>query len=335
MSGLRRLALVFSLCLMAVPAAAHPLAPALLQLTEVEPGKYQVLFRLSRTQPVAANPHAVLPSRCEPVTQRRISVNARNAYNVRWTVACGHSLRPGDSLSVTGLGPSGITAVIRVEPLDGSAVQGLVDATEPTFIIPSQPSTLRLMRRYLGMGFEHLLLGADHVLFLIVLMLLVRTPRRLLATLTAFTLGHSLTLALAALQLVAVNPMLMEAGIALSIVIGARELLARRPSIMGRRPALMAFAFGLLHGLGFAGALLGVGLPAGRIVPALFAFNVGIELAQIAVVAVCAWPLWRLHAQPVFAGRPVLPAYLVGSMAAFWCLQRLLLVATGVGLLYG
>lgn len=318
------------LVVMAAPALAHPLAPALLQLTETAPGHYDVLWRLSALQPTGTQPQPVLPKDCQQQTAPRSSLAARGAFEARWRVDCGADGLAGQDLAVNGLG--GINAILRVRTADGRLVQGLVDVGAPRFTVPTPEQAAPVLPRYLAMGFEHLLSGPDHILFLLALILLVRSPRRLVATLTAFTLGHSLTLAAATLGLVRVNPALMELGIALSIVVAARELLAAKPSILGRHPATMAFSFGLLHGMGFAGALADVGLPPDAIPLALLAFNVGIELAQLALAAVFAWPLWRLHA---LASRPVFAAYAIGAMAALWSIERLGVLAAGTTAMRG
>ncbi len=149
----------------------------------------------------------------------------------------------------------------------------------------------------------------------------------MIGSITAFTLGHSVTLALATLGFVRVNPALSELAIAASVVVLALELLRPSPhSLLRRRPWLMALAFGLLHGLGFAGALAEVGLPAGEIPQALLAFNLGIELAQLLLVAGClllAWAWRRSEVRPLPAALVrMVPAYGIGTLAAFWCLER-------------
>lgn len=328
-------AMLVCLAVWAVPAAAHPLSPSLLELTATSPGTYDVLWRLSPLQPRGTEPQPALPDNCSRLSRPRAEPASGGALELRWRVDCGADGLVGQAVSVTGLEANGTSAIVRIRGAEGQLVQGVVDGHTPQFSVPTPEAAAPVVQRYLVMGFKHLIAGADHLLFLVALMLLVRVPRRLLATLTAFTLGHSLTLAAAALGWVQVNPALMELGIALSIVVAARELLADKPSPLGRRPARMAFAFGLLHGLGFAGALADAGLPQDAIPLALLAFNVGIELAQIAIVGVVAWPLWQLHRQPAFAGRPVLPAYAVGTLSAFWCIQRLADVMVAPGLLNG
>ncbi|MDJ0786018.1 MAG: HupE/UreJ family protein, partial [Myxococcota bacterium] len=181
---------------------------------------------------------------------------------------------------------------------------------------------------------HHLVFGFDHVLFVLGLLLLVRGSRPLLYTITAFTVGHSVTLALSVLEIARVNSAWVEVGIALTLVATALEIVprARRRSLFGRAPWRVAFAFGLLHGLGFAGALAEIGLPAGEIPLALFAFNVGIEVGQLAIVAVAliaASAITRLFAlgeTSVFAQHTRLrwvAAYGLGALSAYWLFERL------------
>ena len=179
---------------------------------------------------------------------------------------------------------------------------------------------------YATLGVAHILTGLDHLLFVAGLLLLARTPRRLVETVTAFTVGHSITLTLAVLDLVRVPVAPIELAIALSVFWLAVELARtpRRPTLVQRRPSLLAGLFGLLHGLGFAAALQAVGLPSGDVPLALVAFNAGIEAGQLGFVAVCllaaaalrrlplAWPRWARE----------LPLYAMGSLAAFWCFER-------------
>jgi hydrogenase/urease accessory protein HupE len=182
-------------------------------------------------------------------------------------------------------------------------------------------------RRYLGLGVEHILLGVDHLLFVVGLLLIVRGPWMLVKTITAFTLAHSLTLALATLGFVAVPSRPVDAAIALSIMfLGAEILRARqdRPGLAARRPWVVAFAFGLLHGLGFAGALTELGLAPAEIPVALLFFNVGVEVGQLMFVGAClalAWALRQLRVSWPRWAAP-LPAYAIGTVAAFWFIER-------------
>jgi hydrogenase/urease accessory protein HupE len=184
---------------------------------------------------------------------------------------------------------------------------------------------------YVGLGIEHILFGVDHLLFVLCLLLLVRGIRSLLATVTAFTLAHSITLAAATLGFIRVPATPVEATIALSIVFLACELVRGdgRRTVARSHPWLVAFSFGLLHGLGFAGALAEVGLPQGEIPLALFAFNVGVELGQLAFVTavLSLWRLVRLVPLRLPACTPRAAGYAIGSVAAFWVFARLASVA--------
>ena len=199
--------------------------------------------------------------------------------------------------------PSG--AVVRVVFADGRVAEGIIARDRPTFVVPDAPRPWDILAAYVRLGVGHILAGPDHLLFVFGLVLLAGATRRLLATVTAFTLGHSVTLTAAALGLVAVPVDPIEVAIAASVFVLAVEL-ARDPgraSAIRRRPWVMAFAFGLLHGFGFAGALAEAGLPGDEIPLALLGFNLGIEAGQVAFVAcvlaagAALWPL--AHRAPV------------------------------------
>ncbi len=202
-------------------------------------------------------------------------------------------------------------------------------------MVPAAQSALEVAADYLRLGVHHLLTGLDHVAFILGLLLLVSGRRRLLVAITAFTLGHSLTLGLAALGLVHLPQPLVEISIAATIIAlgveAVRAAGAAGPGPIARHPAVLCAGFGLVHGLGFAGALAETGLPQGAIVPALLAFNAGIELGQLAIVAVVAL-LVALARRTTGAARfgiaPRLAlATLVGSAGSFWLLQRALTLA--------
>jgi hydrogenase/urease accessory protein HupE len=200
--------------------------------------------------------------------------------------------------------------------------------------VPS-PGPLEVVASYTVLGVEHILLGVDHLLFVAALMMLVRGLRPLLLTITAFTIAHSVTLALATLGLIRVPGPPVEAVIALSIVFVAVEILRRdkgRPSLASERPWMVAFSFGLLHGLGFAGALAEVGLPEASIPLALVFFNVGVEIGQLVFVGVLlvgAALLRRLAGPIPPRWATLVPAYAIGGLASFWLIERIL--AFGIG----
>lgn len=308
-------------------AAAHPLAPALLQFDELAPGRYAVTWRTPVARMGSADVAPRLPPACAEQGERRSVIENNEALVERWTVACGGAGLAGQALAVSGLAESGINVIVRIVPRAGAPAAALLDAAAPAFTIEPARAAGAVFRDFVAMGVAHLLTGPDHLLFLLGLVLLVRRLRPLVATITAFTVGHSLTLALAALDVVRFNPAAAELGIAASIVAVAVTLAqppAARP-LLARRPWLMAGGFGLLHGLGFAGALLDAGLPAGEVPLSLLGFNLGIELAQLLVVAAAlaaaaAWrraPAWRA---PRWAGAA--PVYAMGAVAACWCWER-------------
>ena len=205
---------------------------------------------------------------------------------IRWSTRCGDGSLMGRQIGVAGLRERGTDAVLRAHLADGRLVQAVPGVDAPTLTIPAHSGRFDVMRDYLRLGFEHILNGPVHLLFVLGLVLLVRGWRRLVWTITAFTVGHSITLSLAVLGVVDVPPQPVEVLIAVSIVVVAVELVrGGRESWIHRLPWSIAIALGLLHGLGFAGALTKVGLPAKEVPMAPFAFNIGIELGQLLCVA--------------------------------------------------
>jgi hydrogenase/urease accessory protein HupE len=246
-------------------------------------------------------------------------------------VDCGGRSLAGARIGVDGLAARGTDALVRLHLADGRLVQGVVRGGEPFLTVPERPGPAEVFGAYVGLGFEHILGGLDHLAFVLGLVLLVRGRRALLWTVTAFTAGHSVTLSLAALGVVRVPAAGVEVLIAVSIVAVAVELARpdRGPIPRWRSPWAMAGAFGLLHGLGFAGALTEVGLPAGEIPAALFAFNCGIEAGQLLFVAgllLAGSALARTGRKlPPFVALPTagVPAYAIGALAAYWVIERI------------
>jgi hydrogenase/urease accessory protein HupE len=308
------------------PLASHPLDPALLELRESADGQVALLWRVPRAQPTNAPLRPTLPARCASRTEPSVSETASATLTIRWHVDCGPGSLVGEHVGVEGLRERKTEALVRIHLADGRLIQTVLRGDESLFRVPDRGSRFGVIKSYLALGFEHILTGLDHLAFVLGLVLLVRGRRRLLWTITAFTLGHSVTLSLAVLGLVRVPQAPVEALIAASIFVVAVELSrdGQREHWMRRMPWLMAVIFGLLHGLGFAGALAQVGLPAEEIPLALVAFNVGIELGQLIFVAVVLAARAGLHALPgrwPIAAAPV-PAYTIGALAAFWVIDR-------------
>lgn len=310
----------------ASPVTAHPLAPALLELVEQDSGRVSVFWKQSALVRPGTRVEPVLPAACPSV--RRPELEEREgALRLRWTIDCGEQGLVGRRIRIDGLDTARIDGLVRIELPDGRRIRRVLRAGTPQMTVPARPSRMRVFADYLRIGFGHILSGADHLLFVFGLFLLCSGLRALAQTVTAFTAGHSVTLSLAALGHVSLPPGPVELLIAVSVLALAVEL-ARdgpqgtgRPTWMHRHPWAMALGFGLLHGLGFAGALREVGLPAGEIPMALLSFNLGIEIGQLAfVLALLALVPWIQHL-PVRLPRRS-SVYGMGSLAAFWVFQR-------------
>ena len=307
-------------------ALAHPLAPALLELREQGDGHVEVRFKTPATGLPGVQLAPALPESCSTKTG---STYAREGTGVveRFSVTCPDSL-VGGKVGIRGLEASRPDALLRVVLADGRSIQSVLRRTESSLLIPARPSRWGVVRDYLVLGVEHIASGLDHLLFVLGLLLLVRGRLSLVAkTVTAFTLGHSVTLSLAVLGFVSFPVLLIELAIAASVFLLAVDMTRGSdapPSLLKRFPWAMAGAFGLLHGFGFAGALAEVGLPSGEIPLALFAFNLGIEFGQLAFVmlVLAAWRLLLWAKAPMPRWSRLVPAYGIGTLAAFWCLER-------------
>ena len=279
------LSAVAALAAAATPARAHGLEPALLALRETRPGVFEVTWKSSKIRLPGAEVAPRLPARCKPLGSGD-EIDQGDRTEVRWTVDCGPDGLTGETVAVDGLEVSRITALLLIERLDGTSTQTVLNARMPSLVVAAAPSRWTLLRSYAALGIEHILSGPDHLLFVLGLLLLVPTTRLLVETITAFTVGHSITLSAAALGIAHVPSRPIEVLIAASVLLLAVEL-ARggvRDTLLRRFRWLAALAFGLLHGFGFAGALAEAGLPQRDVPVALLAFNVGIELGQLAFV---------------------------------------------------
>jgi hypothetical protein len=313
---------------LASAAGAHPLAPSLLELLEQADGGVAVRFRTPRLQSPGAALVPELPATCRARGAPELASDAASA-TFSWFADCSPAGLRGASVSVRGLRESGTDALLRVAFADGEVVRTVLRPGAESFQIPARASRAGVVVAYLRMGCEHLLGGVDHLLFVLGLVLLLRDRRRLLVGVTGFTLGHSVTLSLAALGFVRVPPALVEIGIAASLFwLATRLARGEAEGAPFAHPWRMPAAFGLLHGLGFAGALAQAGLPAGEIPLALLAFNLGIEVGQLGVVAAllalrAALIRWR-EQTPAWLAQ--LPAYAIGAIATLLILER----ATGL-----
>jgi hypothetical protein len=326
----RRLALraLVALCCALVPASAvaHRLAPALLELVERGGGRIDVRFKLPIEQPAGADLRPEPPPHCA-ATGDPVATQEDTGVVLRWTEQCDAAGLVGSRIALAGLAESGSNALLRIELADGRTLRAVLHEGAPSFEVPERQLRSDVARDYMRLGVEHILTGFDHLLFVFGLVLLVRGGRPLFFTVTAFTLGHSVTLSLAALGYVHFPSAWIEVLIAGTILLLAAELARPDPDpqdLMRRRPWLVAGGFGLLHGLGFAGALAEVGLPADEIPLALLSFNLGIEAGQLSFVALVLAAGWLL-ARPLARAPGWLahaPVTAMGALAAYWCLER-------------
>ena len=330
--------LLLGLLTFASAAGAHEVRPAYLEIEETAPGRYTVLWRtpvLSGMRlPVALKLPDDVGEVGEPIVQE-----LPGSLVERRVIDAGEGGLARKRIEFVGLQATITDVLVRVSLLDGTRTTSLVHPSEPWVEIAAASGWLSVAGAYLAHGVEHILLGFDHLLFVLALILIVRSLRVLLITITAFTIAHSITLALATLGVVHVPGPPVEAMIALSILLLACEILRMRrgeESSTARWPWLVAFAFGLLHGFGFAGALTELGLPQGDIPLALFAFNVGVELGQLAFIASVMVALagaafigrrlshLGIDPKPAYAASESVAAYAIGSIAAFWLIDRTL-----------
>jgi len=312
-------------------AFAHEVRPAYLELRQTAPDTYAAFWKVpGQGENMRLGLYVEFPAGSTNATPPRATM-ANNAFTERWTVKRAGGLA-GGTIHIAGLSATMTDVLVRLERLDGTTQVTRLTPSAPSFVVEAAPRALEVAGTYLVLGIGHILGGIDHLLFVLALLILVKGTRRLIMTITAFTLAHSLTLAGATLGLVHLPGPPVEAAIALSIVFVAAEIIHSREGKAGlteKFPWIVAFTFGLLHGFGFASALNEVGLPQSAIPVALLFFNVGVEVGQLVfiVVVFTAIALARLSmrrigvSQPAWAWR--IPPYAIGSVAAFWVIQRL------------
>jgi hydrogenase/urease accessory protein HupE len=332
-----RLRLLLLLSLLGAPAVhAHEVRPAYLQIRQAGAVTYDVLWKVpARGDDMRLGLYVELPPDCVRLGDGR-SAFADNAFTERWRVRCTGGLT-GGSIHIAGLAATMTDALVRIERLDGTTQVARLTPAAPTLVVEAAPTRTQVAATYTRLGVEHILTGVDHLLYVLAMLLLVKGWKRIVATMTAFTATHSLTLTAATLGWVHVPQPPVEACIALSIILVAREIVCSgrgESGLTDRWPWVVSFAFGLLHGFGFAGALSEVGLPQSAIPVALLFFNLGVELGQLLfVVAVLTFMAWGrrfgrgLHSRladlhPTGVMR-LMPAYAIGSVATFWLIQRI------------
>jgi hypothetical protein len=311
MSAALRVFALLLLTLAAGAASAHEMTMAEMELRETRPGEFLWQWTASGNSPAAEELTPTWPEGC------------RGDANM---IRCGATGLSG-VLSMEGVGERYSAALVKIYWRDGQSSVYTLTERQPTVHLYGSADDQRGMgevaRAYLVLGVEHILSGVDHLMFVAALLFLVGFRRKLVWTITAFTLAHSLTLASAALGWLTLRSAPVEAAIALSIVLVASEALQQRATLARRLPAMVAFLFGLVHGLGFAGALKEIGLPQNHLATALLTFNLGVELGQLLAVGV-AWAAWlALHRWRAAQLSRVPLLYGIGSLAAYWSWLRI------------
>ncbi len=324
---MKRLILLFVMATaFARGAAAHEMRPAYLELRQTGPETYDVLFKVPGSgDSLRLGLYAELPPDCVKVTPVR-SAFVNNAFTERFSVKRAGGLA-GGTIEIAGLSATATDVLVRIQGLDGRSQVLRLTPDSPSFVVAAAPGRWRDAATYARLGCDHILLGVDHLLFVFGLLLIVPDRWMLLKTISAFTLAHSLTLAVATLGYASAPLPPLNAAIALSILFLGPEIVRYRrgeTSLTIRHPWVVAFAFGLLHGFGFASGLTTTGLPHGEIPVALLFFNVGVEAGQVGFVALVLLLARSFRALEIRWPRLVelVPGYAVGSLGAFWTIQR-------------
>jgi hydrogenase/urease accessory protein HupE len=323
---MRKIVAAFAcLVLLARPAAhADEIRPAYLELREVAPGEFDVLWQTPMMGDARLDLEPEFSGEAvpvSPVVTRTVPGNAIRTWTLRAPALRGQTLR------IRGLERTVTDVLTRIAFLDGTVAINVLQPATPSVVVQERQSRLALARSYVVYGIQHIIFGADHLLFVLGLLLIVADRWMLIKTVTSFTVAHSITLVVATLGFAHAPVEPLNAAIALSILFLGPEI-ARiwrgETSLTIRAPWLVAFVFGLLHGFGFAGALTGAGLPRGDLAVALLTFNIGVEIGQIAFVLLVV-ALERSFRQLEISWPPLIaraPGYLIGSAGAFWTIQR-------------
>ena len=325
--------LALSILVISSLASAHEARPAYLELKETAPGQYSVLWRTPVLAGMRLPVALALPDDVKKLSEPNVQDLADSVVERR-SIDAGANGLAGKRIEFPGLQLTIADVLVRVEMLDGRKWTTIVHPSQPWVEIAASQSWAGVVGTYILQGIRHILFGADHMLFVLGLLLIVKDRWMLLKTVTAFTVAHSITLAIATLGYAEVPVVPLNAAIALSILFLGPEIVRSwqgETSFTIRHPWVVAFGFGLLHGFGFASALASAGLPKRELPLALVSFNSGVELGPLGFIALVLalersfrileirWPRWV----------EALPGYTVGSLGAFWTIQRVAILFGG------
>ena len=317
-------------------AYSHALAPSLLQLEELggagrtNEGLFLYWKTSAKSNGYPLSPK--LPSNCELQAKPTFATDTQSV-TLTGQVNCSSTSLVGHSIGIYNIQNNITPVLVRIKRADGSTVSGLINAENPEFVVPEKSSIGDVIEEYVELGLEHLLTGYDHVLFVIAIVLLISRVGTLIKAISCFTLGHSISLALSTFNVISLPTGIVEILIAASIVAMALEI-CNKTSLFERNVWLVATAFGVLHGLGFAAVLSDFDLPKTELISALLSFNVGIEIGQLLVVAVCLVLgkiviFLKAKGLDIVASSPRYVAYAFGSISAFWVIERTQLLMFG------
>ena len=309
-----------------IKVTGHEIRPAYLQIIQLNDSTYNVYWKVPSMGDAVPKIQPIFPSVFKvELSKSPNQIPGSVIFSYRIT-----SKEPlqGKTISISGLNKTLIDVLVSVEYLSGIKATFMLQADKDSGIIPGKSSRWRVIKTYTELGIEHIWFGIDHLLFVLALIIITSGAVKIIKTITAFTLAHSITLTLAVLGFVNFPAPPVEAVIALSIIFLAMEIIVGlngKPTLTSKKPWLVAFIFGLLHGFGFAGALADIGLPQGEIPLALAFFNIGVEIGQIAFVIVVLAIIKLLSYKndwPFVLKK--LPAYAIGSLAMFWFIERVI-----------
>jgi len=333
-ASLTTLILLLAMLCPATGLHAHEIRPALLNITEQKSGWFEVTWKVPVLAGYDLNIQPVLPDSLAlygPPSSHEVP-GATIQYT---TYQAKDGALAGGTITIDGLTATQIDVMVRISFLDGSSQSAILRPSSPSYTVPAPGTKAEVVWIYLRLGIEHILQGIDHLLFILGLLLIVGNRWTLLKTITAFTIAHSITLAIATLGYASAPVPPLNAAIALSILFLGPEIVRvwrGQTSFTIRHPWVVAFAFGLLHGFGFASGLTTIGLSGAEIPLALLLFNVGVEIGQLFFVLIIVmlersfrvlairWPRWS----------EALPAYTVGGLGAFWTIQRVAIMVGGI-----
>lgn len=324
---MKRLSLIFLFSISLVFLGyGHEVRPAYLGIKQIGENSFKVLWKIPSQDGKTPKIYPVFPNEWTQVSYNAQLLGAEGQYN--WEFEINEPLA-GQKLAFQGISKTLIDVLVNIELSDGTRYSKLIRASNPFYTIPEEPSNWQVIGTYTILGIDHILIGIDHLLFVLALLFVTKGKWKLIKTVTAFTIAHSITLSMASLGYMKIPIAPVEAVIALSIVFLAREIVLYREgkeTLTYKFPWIVAFTFGLLHGFGFASALSETGLPQQSIPLALFFFNVGVELGQLIFIALVLGIIAlgrRLKFNIPFLGQRSV-AYLIGIVSCYWLIDRVL-----------